>query len=69
LMNDCLRGAEFPHRGIQECRTGGWNADHLEAFKGYFADEARYVDMWNRPDYENQPQRRLRLSFQNTMKS
>ena len=47
LMNDCLRCAEFPHRGIQDCRTGG-NADHLEAFKGYFAGEARYVDMRNR---------------------
>jgi hypothetical protein len=51
LMNNCLRCAEFPHRGIQDCRTGGWNADHLEAFKGYSADEARYVDMRrNRPD-------------------
>jgi hypothetical protein len=50
LMNDCLRRAEFPHRGIQDCRAGGWNTDHLEAFKRYFADETRYVEMRNRPE-------------------
>lgn len=68
LMNDCFRRAEFPHRGIQDRCAGEWNVDHLEVFKGYFAEEARCVDMRIGPNCEDHPTA-VPASFQNTMKS